>query len=92
LESAREIAPHCAAHPNVEAVYDFSSVSYGCADEYSDLELGVIWSESPTESELAAIAETVGATTRQESRYIAATHSAFHQPCAQWMQPAQPAL
>jgi predicted nucleotidyltransferase len=71
LELARRIAPHYAAHPEVEAVYVFGSVSYGCADEYSDVEIGVIWSEAPTESELAALARAAGATSRQESHFIA---------------------
>src|SRR4028119_1532035 len=71
LELARKIAPHYANHGKVEAVYVFGSVSYGCADEYSDVEIGVIWSEPPTESELATMARAAGATSRQESHYIA---------------------
>jgi predicted nucleotidyltransferase len=72
LELARQkIAVHYAAHPKVEAIYVFGSVSYGCADEYSDIEIGVIWSEAPEESELAVIAEAVGATSRRGSHFIA---------------------
>jgi predicted nucleotidyltransferase len=71
LDLARCIASHYAAHRKVEAVYVFGSVSYGCADEYSDIELGIIWSGSPEESELAAIAETLSATSRRGSRFIA---------------------
>src|SRR4028119_869715 len=70
LELARKIAPHYTAHARVEAVYVFGSVSYGCADEYSDVELGVIWSQAPTENELSALARAAGATSRQESHYI----------------------
>jgi predicted nucleotidyltransferase len=71
LELARQIAPHYAAHPNIEAVYVFGSVSYGCADEYSDVEIGVIWREAPTENELSTLAQAAGATSRQESHFIA---------------------
>jgi predicted nucleotidyltransferase len=71
LELARHIVSHYVARSKVEAVYVFGSVSYGCADEYSDIEIGVIWSETPIESELAAIAEEAGATTRRESHLIA---------------------
>jgi predicted nucleotidyltransferase len=71
LELARSIAPHYASQPKVEAIYVFGSVSYDCADEYSDIEIGVIWSEAPQESELAVIAEAVGATSRRGSHFIA---------------------
>lgn len=71
LELARHIALHYAAHPRVEAVYVFGSVSYVCADEYSDIEIGVIWSEAPEESELAVIVEAVGATSRRGTHFLA---------------------
>lgn len=62
INLARSIAPAYAAHPSVEAIFVFGSVAYGVADHFSDLELGIVWSESPSESDLEVVAEQAGAT------------------------------
>lgn len=61
LALARHIAPAYSDNPKVRAVLVGGSVSRGWADEYSDLEIGVLWSEPPTDEERrGAIARTGG--------------------------------
>ena len=48
-EFARAIGPAYAAHPDVRAVEVGGSVARGCADRYSDIEVGVFWGAPPTE-------------------------------------------
>jgi predicted nucleotidyltransferase len=75
LELARQVAPAYAAHPHVRAVFVFGSVGRGWADEYSDIELGAIWSQPPTEEALKTIAESIRVSGRVESSYLEAKQS-----------------
>jgi hypothetical protein len=60
LAIAEQISPSYASRPDVKTVFAFGSVGNGFADDYSDLELGVIW-EAPPESEtLKSISTNVG--------------------------------
>ena len=49
LKLAREIARAYSGEPRVRAVMVGGSVSRGCADEYSDLEVGVFWAVPPSD-------------------------------------------
>jgi hypothetical protein len=60
-ELARVIAPAFAANPHIETVFIFGSVARGWADRYSDIEVGAVWSQSPTEEELQTAASKAGA-------------------------------
>lgn len=60
IELARKITPIYADNPKVKAVIVGGSVSYGVADRYSDVEIGVFWSEPPSEDERKAAANLIG--------------------------------
>lgn len=45
---ARVIAKEYASYPAVRAIMVGGSVARACADEYSDLEIGVFWGQLPT--------------------------------------------
>ncbi len=51
LALAQHVAPAYSVNPKVAAVLLGGSVARGWADEYSDLELGVFWSEPPADEE-----------------------------------------
>ena len=57
---ARRIVPIYANHPKVKAVIVGGSVGRGIADHYSDVEIGVFWTEPPSEVERKTLAERVG--------------------------------
>ena len=69
LTLAQRIAQAYAQDPNVDAVAVLGSVSRGCADRFSDIELGVFWSEPPSEREREAVVERVGGTDWRPSPY-----------------------
>jgi hypothetical protein len=48
---ARQVASAYSGNPNIKAIIISGSVSRGVADPYSDLEMGIIWLQSPTTSE-----------------------------------------
>jgi len=48
---AQQLAPHYSANPKVMAVSLGGSVSLGCADRFSDIDLMVFWTAPPTEKE-----------------------------------------
>jgi hypothetical protein len=48
---AQEIALYCRANPKVRTVAALGSLARGDVDRYSDLDLGIFWSEPPTEKE-----------------------------------------
>jgi hypothetical protein len=50
---AEQLAPAYATNPRVVAAFAGGSTARGHADRYSDLEIGVVWSEPPTETERA---------------------------------------
>jgi hypothetical protein len=60
LEVARYVADIVAKHPGVAAVMLGGSASRGNADAYSDIEIGVFWSEPPTEADRMAPIEPAG--------------------------------
>lgn len=60
ISLAHKIAPAFTIHPEVEACFVFGSAALGISDQYSDLELGFIWSQLPTAEELQATAQRVG--------------------------------
>lgn len=51
LAIARKVAPLIAANPRVRAVMLAGSTSRGCADSYSDIEIGVFWELDPYDEE-----------------------------------------
>ena len=55
LALARQLAPHYGASPKVAAVAVEGSVARGDADRYSDIDLAVSWSVTPTEQERGEI-------------------------------------
>lgn len=60
IELARKIAPVYANNPKVTAVIVGGSVSCGVADRYSDVEIGVFWSEPPSDEERRAAGRRIG--------------------------------
>ncbi len=60
ISLAHKIAPAFTANPEVEACFVFGSAALGISDQYSDLELGFIWSQLPSVEELRATAQRVG--------------------------------
>lgn len=60
LKLARTIAPIYTDDPGVCAVLVGGSVSRGCADEYSDLEIGVFWETPPSEADRMAAVRRMG--------------------------------
>jgi len=74
-ELARKIAPAYAANPQVEVVFIFGSVARGWADCYSDIELGAVWLQPPTEKELQSAALSAGAERWEMAPYNEAKQS-----------------
>ena len=62
---ARRIAPIYASHPKIKVVIIGGSVGRGIADRYSDVEIGVFWTEPPSEAERKTLAEQVGVVSRE---------------------------
>ena len=60
LDMAQGLAPAYADHPGVRAVEVGGSVSRGCADRFSDIEIGVFWAGSPSEAARREAAERAG--------------------------------
>ena len=60
LRLAREIARIYSGDPRVAAVMAGGSVSRGCADEYSDVELGVFWDTPPSDADRRDAAHRMG--------------------------------
>jgi hypothetical protein len=58
---AQRLADSYAANSHVDSVILGGSVARGHADQYSDVELGVFWKESPSEQERREAAERAGA-------------------------------
>jgi hypothetical protein len=54
LTLARRVAPVIARNPRVRAVICAGSTSRGCADAYSDVEIGVFWEGPPSDEERMA--------------------------------------
>jgi hypothetical protein len=57
---AQQIAVHYSTDPKVMTVIVGGSVARGCADYFSDIDLGVYWTESPTEKSRRAIIKRAG--------------------------------
>lgn len=66
LEKARGVAKAYASNPKVVAVFVGGSVSRGHADRYSDVEMGVVWRDGPTDEERQ---EAVRASGETEHRF-----------------------
>jgi hypothetical protein len=60
LVIAESVSAFYASHPDVRTVFAFGSVGHGFADDWSDLELGVIWSRTPDSATLRNIAAQAG--------------------------------
>ena len=60
LSLAREIAHLYSDDPRVVAVMAGGSVSRGCADEYSDVEIGVFWGTPPSDADRRDAARRMG--------------------------------
>jgi hypothetical protein len=54
---AQTIAALYTADPRVRAVLVGGSVARGCADRYSDVEIGLFWEAFPTDEEFRAAME-----------------------------------
>ena len=61
LALAQHIAPVYADNPRVRVVMVGGSVSRGCADQYSDLDIGVFWAEPPSDQERKRVIQRAGA-------------------------------
>ncbi|MBD2093059.1 DUF4037 domain-containing protein [Microcoleus sp. FACHB-1515] len=60
ISLAHNLAPAFTANSNVEAAFVFGSAALGVSDQYSDLELALIWAELPSPEALQATARRVG--------------------------------
>ena len=60
LALAKHISSFYADNPKVMVILAGGSVSRGCADEYSDLKVGVFWAESPSVGARQAAIKSVG--------------------------------
>ncbi len=60
LRLARELAGIYSGDPRVLAVMAGGSVARGCADEYSDVEIGVFWDTPPSEEDRRDAARRMG--------------------------------
>ena len=60
LRLARELARIYTGDSRVRAVMAGGSVARGCADEYSDLEIGVFWDTAPTDEDRRDAARRMG--------------------------------
>ena len=60
LGLAKEVARIYSDDPRVVAVIAGGSVSRGCADEYSDVEIGVFWDTPPSDEDRRAAALRMG--------------------------------
>lgn len=69
IEITRKIAPVYAAHPQVEAAFLLGSVARGYADDYSDVEMALIWAQPPAADELQSLAQSAGAQQYELGRY-----------------------
>ena len=61
LALAQYIAPVYFDNPRVRVVMAGGSVSRGCADQYSDLDIGVFWAEPPSDEERKLVIQRAGA-------------------------------
>ena len=61
LALAQYIAPVYFDNPKVRVVMVGGSVSRGCADQYSDLDIGVFWAEPPSDEERKLLIQRAGA-------------------------------
>ncbi|MEP6775248.1 MAG: nucleotidyltransferase domain-containing protein [Chloroflexota bacterium] len=60
LPLARRVAAVYSANPHVAATFVGGSVARGHADRFSDIEVGVLWHQPPTDAERLASAEATG--------------------------------
>jgi hypothetical protein len=75
LTLAREVAPAYGDLDEVAAVIVGGSVARGCADRYSDLELGVFWNHAPSDEGREQAAARAGALHRRNFPYEPATRT-----------------
>jgi predicted nucleotidyltransferase len=69
LAMARKIAPVYTTDARVSAIVVGGSVARGCADHYSDVEIGIFWNEFPDAAELEAAKERARSTTWEMDPY-----------------------
>ena len=60
LKLARSVTDAYAENANVRAVIVSGSVARGCADEYSDVEIGVFWEKPPSDEERMEAISRIG--------------------------------
>lgn len=51
IDGAKKVTEYYRSNPKVDVVYISGSVSRGWADEYSDIEINVLWNKDPTDEE-----------------------------------------
>lgn len=51
IDEAKKVTEYYRSNTNVDIVYISGSVSRGWEDEYSDIEINVLWNKDPTEDE-----------------------------------------
>ncbi len=57
---AKHVASAYSDNPKIQAIIVGGSVSRGIADPYSDLEIGIIWSQQPTSGERKKAIDRIG--------------------------------
>ena len=62
LEAARQVAAHYRCHSSVRAIIVSGSVARGCADRWSDVEIGIFWDALPSRTALHALVQAAGGT------------------------------
>jgi hypothetical protein len=71
LEFAHQVAAKYARHPSVRAIMVSGSVARGCADRWSDVEIGVFWEAFPARDEFQALMQDAGGTVWELDPYEA---------------------
>ena len=79
ISLAREIAPLFTDKPNLEACFVFGSAALGISDQYSDLEIGFIWTQIPSATELEFFSCNAGASGWQIEPYGENRHAWLEQ-------------
>ena len=70
---AQSMLPFLLKANNIIAIVVGGSVGRGCADEYSDLEIGLVWQQKPTSSEQQNLLKTLGTPNLDDSIFIGGT-------------------
>lgn len=70
LNLAQSMLPLLLQNDNITAIVVGGSVGRGCADEYSDLEIGLVWAQESMPQDKIRLLETIGTPDQDDSVFI----------------------